>query len=655
MKCEICKAKKGKRLCLRVNTYICSQCCGCTRNILVCNSLCNYFSKENYFLLPTGSLKLTENGRGKVIKFSESLFLPNIYELLAFEIEELIISIKNPILLSVNLSFSIREKRKVMRDVSLDECYHIDSWKRQNYNKLPFMQIYTLGNGEIDNFCLERINDKIKEDILVENNHAETWLPFSKIIKEKIFKKDFDNDPIIQDGQLSDIGYGKFLFGKNNTLFSSLKINEKYNLKFDMYYKSIISDKDNIVIPLGFFFPFSLVNYSHYSIKMLDEYKFADKTEIQLLLPFEDKAIMNFPKPLENCNTISSPKYVSHKISNIENTFHYDKYCIFNHFFSIKSKNNSIANAFFPKIPIFTGIYDDFNKVFEKDYAPVKITIFNSSNTIKKYNIFVQIKDLSFSYEDEVYVEANSVANFSIAPQLKTDKINKITTTTRKNIEVKVKENNRIIFNKNNSCIIYPKDNFIERISNDRLDWEIDFRSFIARWITPNAKEIDKIVSEVALNGNIVSNKSNNSYLIENEIKCVFDSLSKINYSIRTTTFSENDYHIQRLSLPKTVMKYKSGNCIDLSILLASVFEALKLNTYICLIPGHAFVRVKINDYQYCNIESTFLGEKEFSEAVEKANELYDKYFINNQPKDFESCYIVDVALARKSKIFPME
>lgn len=112
MKCEICKSKKGKRFCSRVNTYICSQCCGCTRNILVCNSLCTYFPKENYLLLPTGSLKLTENGRGKVIKFSESLFLPNIYELLAFEIEELIISIKNPILLSVNLSFSIKKKER---------------------------------------------------------------------------------------------------------------------------------------------------------------------------------------------------------------------------------------------------------------------------------------------------------------------------------------------------------------------------------------------------------------------------------------------------------------------------------------------------------------------------------------------------------------
>lgn len=441
------------------------------------------------------------------------------------------------------------------------------------------------------------------------------------------------------------------MLAMENTFLAPLIINNKYEITFDIYYNAISNDKEHIIIPLGFMFPFSLINYEDYKVYLFEDYKFADKAEIQLLLPFEDKVLFNTLRPLDNCNLLSSPKYVSHKMESIDNRFHYDKYCIFNHYFSLNSNNDTEVNVHFSDIPLFLGLYDDFNKVYNNEYSPFKITIFNSTMKPKKYKILATIEDLSHTYENEVYVNPRNTGNFNIAPSIMSDRIDTITTTPQKNIEIKVFDGEKQIPVRTNKCIIYPKDIFVETIENDKKDWDIDFRGFLCRWITPNDKVIDEIISEVAKDNDVVSNTSNNTFEIEKEIKAVYDKLSDMKYSIRAINFSEGKYHTQRISLPKTTIKYKSGNCIDLSILMASIFEALKLKVYICLIPGHAFVRVKVNDSLFYNIETTLLGKKEFSEAMESADEKFNNHFVGNDAKD-NSSFIVDVEVSRKSKIF---
>ena len=49
MKCDICKTTKGKRICMmKENRLICSECCGNTRNIIICNTKCKYYKNEEY-------------------------------------------------------------------------------------------------------------------------------------------------------------------------------------------------------------------------------------------------------------------------------------------------------------------------------------------------------------------------------------------------------------------------------------------------------------------------------------------------------------------------------------------------------------------------------------------------------------------------------
>lgn len=82
---------------------------------------------------------------------------------------------------------------------------------------------------------------------------------------------------------------------------------------------------------------------------------------------------------------------------------------------------------------------------------------------------------------------------------------------------------------------------------------------------------------------------------------------------------------VQRICLPAEVLDQRSGNCIELAILYASAAEALDLEAAIILVPGHAFVGIR-TDQQNANyyfIETTMIGDTDFSQAVDSGQRLF--------------------------------
>jgi hypothetical protein len=78
---------------------------------------------------------------------------------------------------------------------------------------------------------------------------------------------------------------------------------------------------------------------------------------------------------------------------------------------------------------------------------------------------------------------------------------------------------------------------------------------------------------------------------------------------------------VQRIRLPGEVLDQHSGNCIETSMLFAAAAEALKLETVLVGVPGHAFVGVRMDqeNANYYFIETTLIGRTGFKEAVDAA------------------------------------
>lgn len=657
MKCCKCLIKKGERECARYDGIVCSECCGKTRHIKYCGSSCKYM-QQRCERVDTSTVELTEVGRGKVISFSDSLFLPDILECFYCDVEQIDVNIIEPTRISFSASFVI--KKMVDRDVSMREAYIVDSWKKNERSSVgvPFLQIYAIGLGKLNNVSLSV--DKINQKVEVENNHVDTWLPsaYSKI--KKLTRKEIIET--FKGGPSCDralIYYGKHFLGNNSTLFTNIMINKKYRLKLEVIYEMPQFREKTINLPFGLFWPFKLVNYKKFNLNCSRGIDIEPSSSTMLMLPFEEKHIVCETIPLLQDNAIlSSPKCISFETNELEEPFHYDNYCILNNFFKLKLHSTAIAKSIFSDLPILTGLYDAFNKVYNDEYAPASVIICNNSSRIEKFKIECEIMGISYKYIKEVFVEPYRVDRIKVAPRLIEDKVKNIRINTEFDICVRVTNPNlEIIYEETSRCLLYPREVFIDILKNKTKDWKIDLRSFLARWITPTNKLIEEIIAEAAKNlpNGIQGASSGNNNIMQREMKSIYDCLSRsIRYVARPLAFAEGDYHAQNISLPSTTLRCNSGNCIDLSVLLASCFETLKLHTYIVLVPGHAFLKVELPREELIYLESTYIGKKEYFEAVESARDKYEEYFSEKGPK-VDGAYEVDVMVARKSNILPME
>ena len=86
----------------------------------------------------------------------------------------------------------------------------------------------------------------------------------------------------------------------------------------------------------------------------------------------------------------------------------------------------------------------------------------------------------------------------------------------------------------------------------------------------------------------------------------------------------------QRVVLPTTALKNKAGNCIDLSVLFASVLEGVGIFSYIFTTDSHAFIGWgdKRSIDRMLFLETTMLGYDSFENAVRAGKENFEKDFM---------------------------
>lgn len=78
--------------------------------------------------------------------------------------------------------------------------------------------------------------------------------------------------------------------------------------------------------------------------------------------------------------------------------------------------------------------------------------------------------------------------------------------------------------------------------------------------------------------------------------------------SLSDTTLSFANSNVQNVKYPRDVLRDRSGTCIDLAVLYASMLHATGLPAYLCVVPGHCFPVVGMPDGGLCAVEVTGVG-----------------------------------------------
>jgi len=194
-------------------------------------------------------------------------------------------------------------------------------------------------------------------------------------------------------------------------------------------------------------------------------------------------------------------------------------------------------------------------------------------------------------------------------------------------------------------------------------EW-IDLSAYYAAWVTPNASDVMRVLRRAAdlhPNRMIVGYQVGPEGIVE-QVKAIFNALKAedIVYINSVLSFgATKGEYLQRVRLPRESIENKSANCIDGTVLMASILEAASLNPGIVLVPGHAFLAWETQDGngQWDYLETTMIGSHDFEAAhksaqtqAERQKALFDQV---KDPYYFQLLSVPD--LRARYGVTPME
>jgi len=155
--------------------------------------------------------------------------------------------------------------------------------------------------------------------------------------------------------------------------------------------------------------------------------------------------------------------------------------------------------------------------------------------------------------------------------------------------------------------------------------------------------------------------------IVREQVRAIYQTLkldAGLAYVNSALNFGKEEGQItQRVRLPVTSLNESRSraNCIDGTVLYASLLELASIEPLIAIVPGHAFVgwRIWHGLSQYDFLETTMTGSADFEAALEAGNQCYAEarqkgYFGRAlfHPDGFAR--LIDVAACRARQIYPL-
>jgi len=160
----------------------------------------------------------------------------------------------------------------------------------------------------------------------------------------------------------------------------------------------------------------------------------------------------------------------------------------------------------------------------------------------------------------------------------------------------------------------------------------LDLAPFLGAWVTPNAPAVMDVLREAADHHpqRAIAGYQVDTAGIEAQVRAIYGALAaaEVVYVNSVLAFGvTKGTYMQRVRLPSEALERRSANCLDGTLLMASLLEAASLNPGIVLVPGHAFLAWETQDSsgEWDYLETTMVGTDEFSAAQTAGRRLAER------------------------------
>jgi hypothetical protein len=216
-----------------------------------------------------------------------------------------------------------------------------------------------------------------------------------------------------------------------------------------------------------------------------------------------------------------------------------------------------------------------------------------------------------------------------------------------------------------------------------RYEWDRSmhfYTEYLAGWVTPQARQVQKLFGDAlkyhpdqafyGYNSPSFLSKEVQKQEVRKIVRAFFEVLHRelnIRYAtsaLFTPSASEpNMQYIQWIRLPEDIIDAGGpANCIDGSILFASLLELASLHPVLLLRPKHALVgwRVAEGSAEYEFLETTLIAHGNFEQACQDGQRQYTEVLfqglLDKKPRFFceDFAILIDIEQCRKQDIMAM-
>lgn len=697
MKCISCSnkfPKKGIQRCPNADARLCLKCnlLGLGRHR--CDLKCPGSSFPKIKTYPLSSSIIGMNPTGE-IRGTIDEFLPRGFNYVTCNVHNVKVHATKLQKLHVSVDFTLYGA-----DTLLEELYSSEGWKWQHIqNELKSLEVKE-SNIIAPVFCLylwEGIRVKQETVRLTINSKERISIPKQEV--------DFVGlpdcyPPLTENPKPMDKKFS-FFVGKFTCFYSPFVLGESYHLEFDL-------EAVNFYYDLGFLFPYNFVDVEQidYSAESPIAFPFAGQMVVHPIREdsFPPKQEYEWMKHKSFGSTHMRPWIVPadpfRKIplmgisgkqglvsSDVIHLAEYDLLLI-NLPLAHKKNKKIIIDVEVTESALPVRVYDQMQRLPRFNDKLVRFDVVNFS----KEPIEIEISSEILGYTEE------EISNHSL-PEIGGDKPSRIVVhhcpklkrsvlrTINHAVEATLKyeiylktDQGRNLYERGTETIkLLPHDMIIWAAKDIQGAGVYDLTKFIGSWITPSDNKglLDKIRGKAKEYhpDKVLVGSAGVSHLdqLTSQIKALYDYLNeKSGISYVNQAFNYDfGAGAQRVLLPERVIEAKTGNCIDLTVLFASLMEGMGINPLILLMPGHAFLGWgnKHDKDKMGFLETTTLGSINkatgkkftFEESFAKAKKTFESKFIMGGAKNYIPLYsltfsedrylIVDLGEVRKDGI----
>lgn len=188
-----------------------------------------------------------------------------------------------------------------------------------------------------------------------------------------------------------------------------------------------------------------------------------------------------------------------------------------------------------------------------------------------------------------------------------------------------------------------------------------DWSEMFAAFVNESHPVIEGILREALQKGYIDSfiGYQGNKDDVVKQVKAIWRVLKErgIRYSdITTTAVQSGTVLAQHVRLVGDSMREGQANCVDGSVLFASILRKIGLDAYLVLLPHHMMVAVSVNaseDAPVIALETTLLADASLEQAMDAAEKLLNKHAPSSDKEASQGTYI-SIQAAREAGILPL-